>query len=411
MLFRSTVLKDGVLLLRISIFPKSRYAFDSMFALTIVNVTESYPYTVKELEHAILMSKSLPYFQPFRIIGGVKSFLNFPNSSTTYLESNRIIFPRDGLDLKSIKIYKNYRDGLMENYNYRIILYNYLPLNKGRNGSVFDVSAYNFNKRTKNNILKQFNVFLFMRYQDNNNLYIQYILDLNKKKFDCFFSENIPKCLYVIMNQKTKELDCYIPKNIQECLYLVKKRDDWFIPLWGFGRYNLDELDPNKNYFFTVQSMRRNLYKEKGFTALQGYDEGEFALRSFKGTVVWIVFKNGTENIVNFNTWPYDSNGNRIDTSFNNHKFPVILNEIQPTTDYFLQNLPTTLALEEKYMYFRIPVEFKDYILSFIIIKHEIYLPIISLVMIIVLLLVIFLIMSFQKMYKKIKTSRQILDK
>ena len=393
-----TVQKDGVLLLTIYFSPRKKVRqkmYDSIFALAIVNVTEPQPpLTKKEWKHATIMKQSLPYYDDIKRRG--------------------LIFPTGGLQLEFLQKYCSYSDGIMENHNFGYVLYNNHFISN-KEGVSLNISAYNYKDGRNNFIFTDYEgCFLFLRFQGDRRLYIKFT-----RNPDIYWYHSIKG------------------KRIRARSYMFKYGG--FSPLIGTGHITLDNvIDPNKMYFFETQIMRRELYKEKGFSAFQGCGEGEFDLFDDHGEkLIWGIFKNGKKKIINFTTWPYNSAKRRIDTFINKSKFYIVLNctknKVYPTTKYFSQTplvtLKTKLEKEtmkpekettkpeketmkpekettkpeketvkpekEKIVWWFIS-KMKT-VPSFILIKHEIYLPVIILVIITLSFLTIPILMLIQK--------------
>ena len=306
------VQKDGVLLLKISLHPSLKNkSFDSVFALAIVNVTEPHPpLTKEELEYVATVNRILPYFDKDDIT---------------------IYFPNGGRKLKTLQLYQTYKDGIMKNYNYGDLVYNNYSL-KNMNGLANDVSAYNY-KDGRKNYLINYDGFFFLTYEGDETLYIKYI----GAWYTYWYHDLIKEGLITKSNPWLQ-------------------RYEIFSPLQGYGQTTLDDnVDLNEKYFFKTQAIRRELYKDKGFLAFQGCGEGEYILFNSNKLLVWGVVENGTKRVVNFKIFPYDSEGDRIDTWVNKSQFPIITlgqkptkkNKVNCITEYvFLQTYPRVKNLK-----------------------------------------------------------------
>ena len=163
--------------------------------------------------------------------------------------------------------------------------------------------------------------------------------------------------------------------------------------------------------------MRRNLYKKKGFSAFQGCDEGEFIPFDYKGKLIWGVIKNGTKRVVNTNTWTYEVGGHNVSALLKENNFSVtLLNKecmhamttesttkrrstvAELTTEKRYTHAESTtkvvnpaknVQLEDRETFLRFIWKLHDYPPSFITVKHEIYLPVVTVVIIVTLLITI----------------------
>lgn len=274
-----SIKKDGVLLLKISLH-SSDEMLDSLFALTMVNVIQSSPpLTKKELKKASIIRRSLPYM---------------------HWSQRKIIFPDNGLELKTLQLFESVQDGIMQNLNYAILSYNGHLLSN-EDGLPIDVSAYNRNGSA--NSLKGASGFLFLTFKNVEGLYITYI---HKWYHFVYFQ---------LLDRKNGSGSFPFPK-----LYPMKNHR--FFPLENYER---KQIDFNKEYFFNVQSMRRNLYKRKGFAALQGCGEGEFIPIDHNNEIVWAVVKSGTKRMVDTDTWTYEIGGRNVSALAKKDEIPVTL--------------------------------------------------------------------------------------
>ena len=373
-----SIQKDGILLLKIFLCPHpilNDVMLDSLFALTIVNVTEpAPPLTEKELKKANIINQNLPWVD-----------MSIPG----------VVFPGNGkLEIETIQSFENAQDGLMQNNNYAIMFYNNHALSNHR-GLPINVLAYK-KKYGLANVVRQCWSFFFLTFKNIKGLFIKYLPFPGWRSFPYFSFNNDTGFPYVIM---------------------YPRKYDQFSPLEGRGRVLDEKVDPNREYFFDIQLMRRNLYKKKGFSAFQGCDEGEFIPFDYEGKLNWGVIKNGTKRVVNTNTWTYEVGGHNVNALLKENNFSVtlLIKECMhaPTTESTTKRRSTAaelttekrythaesttkvvnpaknVQLEDRETFLRFIWKLHDYPPSFITVKHEIYLPVVTVVIIVTLLITI----------------------
>ena len=369
-----SVQRDGILLLRIFLHSKEK-VFNSLFALTMVDIIELRPLTKKERKQIAIINRNLPYV----------------NSS----EPPSVSFPNQGLEIKTIQGFENLQDGIMRNLNYDTIYYNNHNLSN-KYGLPIDVSAYN-HKKGSVNYLKHVWDFLFFTFK-NEGLFITYLSNPGWDKF-IYFQIIEPSdgfWPYLSFPKWKKFVRFDLNENSTAFPYwkLYPRKQNQFFPLEKYKPILGEKFDYDREYFFNIQSMRRKLFEKKGFSAFQGCSEGEFIPFPYKRKIVWGVIKNGSKRVVNTDTWTYEIGGRNVSALFKEANFVTLLNKecmrVLVTQAYSTTVNPIkNLKLEDKETFLWNIWKLHDYPPAFITVKHEIYLPVTTVVTVITLLIAI----------------------